>query len=79
MIENVETSGGKLPIWAQLRISHGYAGQEEIAGYENVDVPDYQCMPGCKTTDQCSGCVSSQTGGCSPGTACLMACLQSKQ
>jgi len=69
------------PMWLKLRVQHGFASAEEMDRFARLDhEPDTKeeglyvasCAP--------SGCESSSnTGGCSPGTACLFTCLQSKQ
>lgn len=72
---------GSPPMWLKLRVQHGFAGQEErdrLAMLEQSwDGKDHSIyLAGCAP----SGCQkSSNTGGCSPGTACLFTCLQSKQ
>ncbi len=69
------------PMWLKLRVQHGFASQEErdrlVFLGENQEMEEgHPLYLACEPT----GCESSgNTGGCSPGTACLFTCLQSKQ
>ncbi len=63
-----------LPLWAHLRKAYEFASPEERTKFdemaktvlEKADV-EGQCV---------SGCQSSKTGGCKPGTSCLFSALQ---
>ena len=73
-----------LPMWAQLRKAYEFATPEERAKFDAMakavlQKGDVAGQAKCTSSDQCSGCISSDTGGCKPGTACLFTCLQSGQ
>lgn len=85
-----ETKKGVIPGWLQIRIDNGLATAEEKTLYEKLlkegktkGTPSAEeACPGCQSTSICpggcvGGCQSSDTGGCSPGTSCLFAGLQS--
>jgi len=57
----------RLPLWAKLRLSHGFAEGEERARLHAALAPAPPISPSSAQTME----------GCDPGTSCLFACLQS--
>lgn len=55
-----------LPLWAQLRIAHGFADAEEI---DNI----------ARKLQRKDEPISGEPQSCAPGTSCLFACLQGCQ
>ncbi len=64
-----------MPLWARLRITHGFARTDEVAYLQDLKTTGAtrsmaDCAPsGCETS-------GSKTGGCKAGTSCLLSGLQ---
>jgi hypothetical protein len=64
-----------MPLWAQLRLAHGFARSDEVPYLQNLRTAESAnaltaCAPsGCETS-------GSHTGGCKTGTSCLLSGLQ---
>jgi hypothetical protein len=68
-------SASGMPLWAQLRIAHGFARSEEVAHLQNLRTSEAaHALTACAP----SGCEKSgsETGGCKTGTSCLLSGLQ---
>lgn len=75
MTKSAAVTNPEMPLWAKLRLDHGFAGPEEAAHLVTLKAKDH----GRQAADCPGGCQCSNiTGGCRPGTSCLFSGLQSR-